>query len=112
MISKSVCKINSPDQFDKFVCAEIPDQNDYPELYNLVIKHMMHGPYGEKNKKNSCMVNGQCKSHYPREFCNKTIQGKEGYPTYRMRDTNTTVNSGDRSNRKNHRNNNKKVSTI
>lgn len=91
IILKSEYKLNTPDQFDKFVCAEIPCKKEYPELHELVLKHMMHGPCGAKNRTNSCMIDGKCKSHYPQDFCNKTIQGKDGYPTYRRRDTNETV---------------------
>lgn len=43
IILKSEYKITTPDQFDIFVCAEIQDRETYPELYDLVVKHMMHG---------------------------------------------------------------------
>ncbi|KAI5654182.1 hypothetical protein M9H77_31369 [Catharanthus roseus] len=63
-----VIVIKSPDQFDKFVCAELPDKNRFPELLDLVVKHVMHGSCGAKNKRNSCMVNGKFKFHYHRAF--------------------------------------------
>ncbi|KAL3531639.1 hypothetical protein ACH5RR_005160 [Cinchona calisaya] len=86
IILKSEHKITTPDEFDKFVTTELPDKDKFPELYNLVVKHMMHGPCEKLNPKNSCMINGECKYHYPRQFCNKTIQGQDGYPIYKRRD--------------------------
>ncbi|GER39179.1 DNA helicase homolog [Striga asiatica] len=85
IILKSTYKIATPDHFDKFVCAELPSETEDPELFALVVKHMMHGPCGDINKNNSCMIDGKCKYHYPRKFCDTTTQGKDGYPVYRRR---------------------------
>ncbi|XP_073131918.1 uncharacterized protein [Henckelia pumila] len=52
---------------------------------------MIHGPCGDINKRNSCMVNGQCKSHYPRQFCETTTQEKDGYPIYRRKNDGKTI---------------------
>jgi hypothetical protein len=86
IILKSEYKINNPDQYDQIISAEIPDKCKYPVMHDLVIKHMMHGPCGVLNYKNSCMQNGECKYHYPREFSEATLQGKDSYPIYRRRD--------------------------
>ncbi|KAK4394704.1 hypothetical protein Sango_1624700 [Sesamum angolense] len=91
IILKSEYKITTPDHFDRFVCAELPDRESHPDLHNLVIKHMMHGPCGAKNFKNSCMVDGKCKYQYPRSYCESTIQGKDGYPIYKRRRNGLTV---------------------
>nr|XP_027096190.1 uncharacterized protein LOC113716088 [Coffea arabica] len=64
IILKPDYKITSPDQFDKFVCAELPDKDRYPHLYELVVKHMIHGPCGALKKNNACMVNGKCKRRF------------------------------------------------
>lgn len=40
IILKSEFKITSPDHFDNFVCAEIPDPDKFPDLYEKVAKHM------------------------------------------------------------------------
>ncbi|KAJ9562714.1 LOW QUALITY PROTEIN: hypothetical protein OSB04_007874 [Centaurea solstitialis] len=45
MIMKLEYKITNADHYDKFVSAEIPDPTKYPEMYQLVIKHMMHVIY-------------------------------------------------------------------
>ncbi|KAJ9556655.1 hypothetical protein OSB04_011269 [Centaurea solstitialis] len=41
MIMKPEYKITNADHYDKIVCAEIPDSIKYPEMHQLVIKHMM-----------------------------------------------------------------------
>lgn len=79
-------KLKSPDDYDRYISAEIPDPEKYPELYRLVCKHMMHGPCGTLNKNCPCMVDGQCRFRYPRQFCEATQQGKDSYPIYRRRD--------------------------
>ncbi|XP_066164591.1 uncharacterized protein [Oryza sativa Japonica Group] len=57
----------------------------YPELYNMVVKHMMHGPCGRLNGRCQCMRDGKCRNNYPREFNPTTSQGKDSYPLYRRR---------------------------
>ncbi|XP_076928855.1 uncharacterized protein LOC143592969 [Bidens hawaiensis] len=48
-------KIHTPDQYDTFVCAEIPDPQTHPVLHNLVVAHMMHGPCGHLKPTSHCM---------------------------------------------------------
>ena len=47
-------KLLTPETYDRFVCAEIPDENIYPNLYSLVTQHMIHDPCGNLNPTNSC----------------------------------------------------------
>ncbi|XP_020262380.1 uncharacterized protein LOC109838340 [Asparagus officinalis] len=84
-------KIVSSDHYDKYVSAEIPNQYENPILYELVKKHMMHGPCGELNTKNVCMQNGECKYHYPREFSPRSLQAKDAYPVYKRSKNNRTM---------------------
>lgn len=88
IILKPEHKIISAEQYDKFVSAEIPDEATDPDLYAKVVKHLMHGPYGELKKNNPCMRDGKCKSRYPRALCPNTMQGKDLYPIYRRRNDN------------------------
>ncbi|XP_019242637.1 PREDICTED: uncharacterized protein LOC109222777, partial [Nicotiana attenuata] len=37
-------KITSADQYDKFISAELPHEEEYALLHDLVVKHMMHDP--------------------------------------------------------------------
>ena len=78
-------KLSGPDDFDKYISAEFPDEKKYPELHRLVCKHMIHRPCGVLNKNCGCMVDGACHFKYPRQFCEATQQGKDTYPIYRRR---------------------------
>ncbi|XP_066341090.1 uncharacterized protein [Miscanthus floridulus] len=44
LIMEPNTKLRSPDDYDKFISAELPDPVKYPVLHKLVCKHMMHGP--------------------------------------------------------------------
>ena len=72
LIMKAGSKLKTPDDYDRVISAKIPDKDKYPVLHALVIKHMLHGPCGVLNKKCSCMIDEQCRFHYPREFCPAT----------------------------------------
>ncbi|XP_075512261.1 uncharacterized protein LOC142547728 [Primulina tabacum] len=85
IILRQDSKINGPENFDYYVSAELPNKDKNPNLHNFVVKYMMHGPCGDLNKKNTCMIAGRCKSNYPRQFCQSTTQGKDDYPIYRRR---------------------------
>ncbi|XP_022681717.1 uncharacterized protein LOC105914289 [Setaria italica] len=56
LVMESGSKLKSPDDYDKYISAEISDPNKYPRLHELVVKHMMHGPCGTLNKNCPCMV--------------------------------------------------------
>ena len=43
-ILQSSHKPRTEEDYDAFVCAEIPDPKQCPRLYALVTKHMLHGP--------------------------------------------------------------------
>uniref|UniRef100_A0A8I6WRR5 ATP-dependent DNA helicase n=1 Tax=Hordeum vulgare subsp. vulgare TaxID=112509 RepID=A0A8I6WRR5_HORVV len=79
-------KLGVPEQYDRIISAQLPDKHKYPDLYAMVVKHMMHGPCGNLNPKNVCMQDLKCKSQYPRPFNQNTLQGKDSYPVYRRRD--------------------------
>ncbi|XP_049354827.1 uncharacterized protein LOC125819439 [Solanum verrucosum] len=90
LILKQGHKITSADQYDRYISAELPAKDKQPELHELVIKHMIHGPCGIKRQSSPCMKDGQCKFHYPRAFNNKTIQRRDGYPIYRRKNDGRT----------------------
>jgi hypothetical protein len=66
LIIKPESKLTTPDAYDRVISAEIPDKDKYPELHDMVISHMLHGPCGVLNKNCACMVNGECHFQYPR----------------------------------------------
>nr|XP_009757360.1 PREDICTED: uncharacterized protein LOC104210217 [Nicotiana sylvestris] len=84
-------KLLTPESYDKFVCAELPDSKKDRDLYSLVIKHMMHSPCGKLNPINICMKNNNCKFKYPKDFAEQTSKGKNSYPIYKRRRTGEAV---------------------
>jgi hypothetical protein len=55
LIMEGRYKLTCPEQYDGIISVELPDKNKYPELYKMVVKHMMHGPCETLNSKNVCM---------------------------------------------------------
>lgn len=66
--------------FDKVVCAEIPNAQTHPKLHEYVVKHMMHGPCGALNKNSVCMRDGKCSNDFPKDFTEFTCESVNGYP--------------------------------
>ncbi|XP_027082486.1 uncharacterized protein [Coffea arabica] len=91
VILKPEFKPLNSDSYDRIVSAEIPDPEKQSYLYNLVIKHMMHGPCGVLNKDNVCMKDGLCKNHYPKNFTEFTVHTEDRYPHYRRRNNGRSV---------------------
>ena len=48
-------KINTSEKVDELISAEIPNEDIYPHLYDVVKQFMIHGPCGEQNMGSSCM---------------------------------------------------------
>ena len=76
-----------PDQIDRVISAEIPDNELDPELFEVITKNNIHGPCGVHNYNSPCMRYGKCTGSYPRELLAETITGNDGYPKYRRRST-------------------------
>ena len=74
-----------PDQIDEVVCAELPDKDIDPELFEIVTSHMIHGPCGEIDRRSVCMKDNKCTKKYPRPLVHETQMGEDSYPTYRRR---------------------------
>lgn len=94
IILEHAYKIRDVEQFDEFVCSEIPN-NENPHLRAAVLQHMMHGPCGDANPSCPCMkkkgFEKTYKNGYPKNFSNFTTAGDDSYPVYRHRDTKETV---------------------
>jgi len=67
---------------NSMVTAELPDQAQQPLLWETVTSSMLDGPCGIINPQCPCMVNGRCKSRYPRPFVPETTCSEDGYPLY------------------------------
>ncbi|EEY61181.1 helitron helicase-like protein [Phytophthora infestans T30-4] len=70
---------------DKMVCAEIPDKDTNPQLYETVMSCMLHGPCGPANPSCACMKDGKCTKGYPKPLAEVTQANANGYPVYRRR---------------------------
>ena len=58
-------KIRDVEGIDDTICAEIPDRNIDPILYDIVSCNMMHGPCGPAYPNLPCMMDGKCSKRYP-----------------------------------------------
>ncbi|CAF3254328.1 unnamed protein product [Rotaria sp. Silwood2] len=74
-----------PDEIDSVISPELPDRQQDPRLFQVVVKNMIHGPCGSINPGSSCMKDGKCTKRYPRQLIQDTQTGEDGYPLYRRR---------------------------
>ena len=58
-------KYPTGEDINKIILAEIPDQEFYPKLYELVNNFMIHGPCGASNPRSPCMKDGRCSKYFP-----------------------------------------------
>ena len=65
-------KLRDSNDIGNIISAEIPDENDEPELFEIVKSCMIHGPCGSLNPNCVCMENGVCEKHFPKEFREET----------------------------------------
>ncbi|CDF39898.1 ATP dependant DNA helicase PIF1 [Chondrus crispus] len=77
--------LRNPENVDRIISAEIPSAQD-PELQEVVLKHMIHNPCGERNPTAVCMGEQYCRKRLPKPFKHETSQSEsEYYITYRRR---------------------------
>ena len=84
IILHSDFKIRDTDKIDSIVCAEIPNKNTHPRLYDVVTTCMTHSPCGalNGNQFSPCLEDGICTKRFPKEFAKATEQNVDGYPIY------------------------------
>lgn len=70
---------------DDIISAEIPDLEIDAELFEIVTKHMVHGPCDQLNPESACIVRNKCRKLYPRPLLADTISGNDVYLFYRQR---------------------------
>jgi hypothetical protein len=92
LILHEVDKPRSPDDFDRLVCAEIPDETENPQLYDTIIKCNIHNPCN-KVLNSPCWDHqkNKCSKNFPKKYVEQTIKDIDGYPLYRRRDNKRTV---------------------
>ncbi|XP_071739009.1 uncharacterized protein [Rutidosis leptorrhynchoides] len=86
-------KMPQPEDVDKYICAEIPDEINEPKLYQLVSDLMIHDPCGDKNPSCQCTdtETKKCTKRFPKPFSDVTKTDEDGYPIYRRRNNGRTV---------------------
>ena len=77
-----VCTLYILDRADRQMTlyAEIPDPTVDPELHEITMSHMVHGPCGSINPESSCMEDGFCTKNYSKVFVSETQSGADSYP--------------------------------
>jgi hypothetical protein len=80
------CKIRSAKDVDDIVCAEFPDKDADPELFDIIGKAMVHGPCSARCLADPNNPNSKCTKKFPHPYQPETIYGEDGYPKYRRRD--------------------------
>ncbi len=77
-------KLRKPEDYDKFVSAEIPNRTTDPRLYNIVRTHMIHNRCNQGSNY-PCLHNGKCSKYFPKNFSKVTTDKSNSYPIYRRR---------------------------
>eukprot|EP00919_Chromeraceae_sp_WS-2016_P025185 GHVR01059587.1.p1 GENE.GHVR01059587.1~~GHVR01059587.1.p1 ORF type:complete len:115 (+),score=1.13 GHVR01059587.1:221-565(+) len=72
---------------DSVISAEIPDPNTDPILYDIIKRHMIHGPCGPLCNSAQYMKDGKCVKKFPKILTNHTMMGHNSFPMYRRRST-------------------------
>ncbi|GJY50997.1 DNA helicase [Tanacetum coccineum] len=83
----SASKIQSQEDVDRFISAELPDPNVHPRGYKIVSEMMMHGPCGPVNLSAQCMEANKCTKNFPKKFTSHAFFDDKGHVHYPRRDT-------------------------
>ena len=85
-------RLTESNQVDTVIKASWPNPEHNPHLFDIVKRYMIHGPCGSANPKAPCMKNGKCSKGFPKQFQEKTVMSKEGYPLYARPDNGQQYN--------------------
>ncbi|XP_057299673.1 uncharacterized protein LOC130630262 [Hydractinia symbiolongicarpus] len=85
-------KLRDADDIDSVISAEIPNQQEHPELFEVVRSCMIHGSCGHLNPNSRCMEDGVCTKSFSKNFLASTVAEVNGYPLYRRRDNGIHIN--------------------
>ena len=78
-------KLRTPEDVNTLLSAEFPDEEEEPELLELVKKHMVHTPCGPNNPTASCMKDGKCFKGFSKPFSEETTINEDSYDNLRRR---------------------------
>ncbi|XP_047124302.2 uncharacterized protein LOC124807004 [Hydra vulgaris] len=85
-------KLETSQDIDNLICAEIPDPIVNRELYDIIKSCINHGPCGILNPNSPCMKDGVGSKNYPKDFNANTVAVHNGYPRYMRRDNGLVIN--------------------
>ena len=78
-------KMNSSDNIDKAVRAELP-QHQASALRHTVLTCLVHNPCGPMHRNAQCMRDGRCTKHFPKPYCDSTSwPDGDLHPSYKRR---------------------------
>lgn len=75
-------KLNTPQDIDRCVSAELPNPNTNPVLFNLVSTLMIHRPC-QNNADAVCKINNRCSKNFPKPYIENTVIDQGTYPKYK-----------------------------
>jgi hypothetical protein len=75
-------RLKNAEDIDRVVSAQLPDPEQFPQLFQLVTKLMVHNPCGTENPNAPCMRDGKCSKGYPKPFQTQTQLSQDGYTLY------------------------------
>ena len=89
-------KLHTPDDINSLISAQLPDLEAEPELYQLVIKHMVYGPCGTQNPNSPCMIDGKCSKNFPKAFREHTTLSEDSYSCLKRPNNGRTAKVGNK----------------
>lgn len=85
MTSKSKTNLLDPTFIDTIISAKLRDKQN-TLLFQVVLKHIVHNPYGYLNPSAVCMMGKFCSKNFPKEFVDETNHDESQlYVNYRRR---------------------------
>ncbi|GKD02879.1 hypothetical protein Tco_1177853 [Tanacetum coccineum] len=79
-IANENSRIQSQEDIDNHISAELPSEEVDPEGHRVVAEFMIHGPCGEVCPMAACMKNDpKCTKHFPKEYCHNTYTDADGF---------------------------------
>ncbi|KAF8109299.1 LOW QUALITY PROTEIN: hypothetical protein N665_0098s0027 [Sinapis alba] len=76
---------------DEYISAEFLDKEVDREGFDLVERHMVHGPCGKMRPKSPCMDRGECTQSFPKPLSERTRIDKSRFVVYKRRHEPTSV---------------------
>lgn len=88
-------KIQSPEEVENFILAELPEKESDLEAYRVVADLMMYGPCGNAKPSAPCLQEGNYTKNFLKKYNNHTFFDKDGHVYYRRRNTPAYVAKGE-----------------